>query len=137
MSDEDEPTVVLGEKTEVEGVPLARISARLMWGIEKESVIEREGETTIRTPDGPRALSELLAEVSEPYFATQREFEHAVREVMGTGPVPTPGENATDESGDAEPTEDAEPETENEEGESADESGEAESEEPESEESPK
>lgn len=86
---EDEPTVELGEGAPVEGAPLARVSARLMWGIEKSTIVEREGDTTIRTPDGPRELQEVLANVEEPYFATRQEFEQAVRQVIGTGPVPT------------------------------------------------
>lgn len=86
---EDEPTVTLGDRTPVEGAPLARVAARLMWGIERETVIEREGDTVIRTPEGPRVLGSVLDEVDRPYFATQQEFEAAVRDVVGTGPVPT------------------------------------------------
>jgi hypothetical protein len=91
MADEDEPAVTLGEGRPVEGAPLARVSARLMWGIEKSTVLDREGDTVIRTPDGPRTLVDVLAEVEEPYFATQQEFERAVRDVIGRGPVPTAG----------------------------------------------
>lgn len=94
----DEPAVTLGEGTDVEGVPLAQVSARLMWGIERSAIEDREGETTIRTPDGPRELGNVLAEVESTYFATQQEFEDAVRSVIGHGPVPTPGaEPAADE----------------------------------------
>jgi hypothetical protein len=94
--DEDEPAVELGEGEQVEGAPLARISARLMWGIEKSAILEREGETTIRTPDGPRELGEILESVDSTYFATRQEFENAVQDVIGTGPVPTVGDG-TDE----------------------------------------
>jgi hypothetical protein len=87
--DEDAPAVTLGEDEPVEGAPLARVSARLMYGIEKSAVIEREGETTVRTPDGPRELADVLEDVEEPYFSTRQEFEHAVQEAVGTGPVPT------------------------------------------------
>ncbi|WP_159901174.1 DUF5789 family protein [Salinirussus salinus] len=87
--EEDEPAVALGEGEPVEGAPLARISARLMYGIERSTVIEREGETTVRTPDGPRELADVLEDVEEPYFSTRQEFEHAVQEAVGTGPVPT------------------------------------------------
>jgi hypothetical protein len=87
--DEDEPAVTLGEGEPVEGAPLARVSARLMYGIERSTVIEREGETTVRTPDGPRELADVLEDVEEPYFSTRQEFEHAVQEAVGTGPVPT------------------------------------------------
>jgi hypothetical protein len=94
--DEDEPAVELGEGEQVEGAPLARISARLMWGIEKSAILEREGETTIRTPDGPRELGEILESVDSTYFATRQEFENAVQDVIGTGSVPTVGDG-TDE----------------------------------------
>ncbi|MFT4882273.1 MAG: hypothetical protein ACI9CA_000819 [Natronomonas sp.] len=87
--DEDEPAVTLGEGDAVEGAPLARVSARLMYGIERSAVIEREGDTTVRTPDGPRELATVLQEVDVPYFATRQEFESATREAIGTGPVPT------------------------------------------------
>jgi hypothetical protein len=87
--DEDEPAITLGEGEPVEGAPLARVSARLMYGIEKSTVSEREGETSIRTPDGPRELADVLDDVGVPYFATRQEFESAVQEAIGTGPVPT------------------------------------------------
>jgi len=85
----EEPAVTLGEGEPVEGAPLARIAARLMWGIEKSTIVEREGGTLIRTPDGPRELQEILAAVDQPYFATRQEFVNAVEDVIGTGPVPT------------------------------------------------
>jgi hypothetical protein len=44
---------------------------------------------TIRTPDGPRKLADVLDEVDETYFQRRQEFEEAVRDVVGTGPVPT------------------------------------------------
>lgn len=92
MSDDeeaDEPAVELGDGPDVEGAPLARVSARLTWGIERSTVIDREGDSVVRTPDGPRELAEILDEVDTPYFADRDEFEGAVREVIGTGPVPT------------------------------------------------
>jgi len=94
MADEEdeEPAVTLGEGEPVEGAPLARVAARLMWGIEKSAIVEREGETVVRTPDGPRELSDILADVDEPYFATRQEFEDAVKAVVGTGPIPTADE---------------------------------------------
>lgn len=92
--DEDEPAIELGDGEPVEGAPLARISARLMWGIEKSTVRDREGETLVRTPDGPREFGEVLDEVDHTYFDTRQTFHEAVREVIGTGPVPTAdGEN--------------------------------------------
>lgn len=92
MSDdeeEEEPAVTLGDGADVEGAPVARIAERLMWGIEKSEIDAREGDTVLRTPDGPRELSEVLAEVDRTYFATRQEFVDAVEGVVGTGPVPT------------------------------------------------
>jgi len=92
MSDDDteeEPAVELGEGPDVEGAPLARVIARLSWGIEHSTVVDREGDTVIRTPDGPRELADVLEAVDVPYFADRHEFEDAVRSAIGTGPVPT------------------------------------------------
>lgn len=88
-SETEEPAVELGDGGAVEGAPLARVSARLMWGIEKSEVRRREGQTTIRTPDGPQELGDVLDDVDLPYFEKRQEFEDAVRDVVGTGPVPT------------------------------------------------
>ena len=88
-SEEEEPAVELGEGEPVEGVPLAQVSARLMWGLQKSDLRRREGDTVIRTPDGPRELGDVLDEVEETYFDRRQSFEDAVREVVGTGPVPT------------------------------------------------
>ncbi|MFT4882250.1 MAG: hypothetical protein ACI9HI_002273 [Salinirussus sp.] len=98
---DDDTAVTLGEGRPVEGAPLARVGARLMWGIERSTVVEREGDTVIRTPDGPRELADVLAAVDEPYFGTQQEFEQAVRGVIGMGPVPT-----ADDDGDGQEAED-------------------------------
>ncbi|QSG08184.1 DUF5789 family protein [Halapricum desulfuricans] len=91
MSDdeEDEPAIELGDGADVEGVPIAQVSARLMWGIEKSDVRRREGDTVIRTPDGPRELGEILDEIDAVYFDRRQAFESAVRNVIGHGPVPT------------------------------------------------
>lgn len=91
MSDDeaDEPAVELGNGEPVEGAPLARVSERLMWGIEKSAIEEREGDTVIRTPDGPRELRDVLDGVEDSYFATRQEFRDAVEGVLGHGPVPT------------------------------------------------
>ena len=98
---EDEPAVVLGEGEPVEGAPLARVSARLMWGIEKSTVEDREGGTVIRTPDGPQELSVILDDVEKTYFDTRQSFESAIRTVIGTGPVPTEDdEDAAEETAD-------------------------------------
>jgi len=93
MSDTDEdaegPAVPLGEGEPVEGAPLARVASRLHYAIGKSEVVRREGNTVIRTPDGPRELAAILEETDEVYFDTRRAFEAAVRDVIGTGPVPT------------------------------------------------
>jgi hypothetical protein len=88
-SEEEEPAVTLGDGEPVEGAPVARVAERLMWGIEKSEIDAREGDTTVRTPDGPRELSAVLEEVDQTYFATRQEFTDAVTEALGTGPVPT------------------------------------------------
>lgn len=87
--DEEGPVVELGEGEPIEGVPLARVAERFEWAQQKSEIERREGDTTIRTPDGPRDLSRVLDEVDEDYFATQQEFLNAVRAVVGVGPVPT------------------------------------------------
>ena len=86
---EEEPAVELGEGDPVEGAPLARVASRLHYAIERSEVVRREGDTTIRTPDGPRELANVLEETDEVYFDTRQAFVDAVREVVGTGPVPT------------------------------------------------
>jgi len=87
--DEEAPAVELGEGPEVEGAPLARIAARLMWGSEKSAIVAREGDAEIRTPEGPRELGDVLEEVDETYFATRQEFVDAVEGVVDDGPVQT------------------------------------------------
>ena len=85
----DELAVELGDGEPVEGAPPARVASRLHYAIEKSEIIRREGETVIRTPDGPRELADVLAESDEVYFDTRQAFETAIRDVIGTGPVPT------------------------------------------------
>jgi len=89
--EEDHP-IQLGVGEDIEGVPLAQVSARLMWGIERSQIRRREGDTVIRTPDGPRELGDVLDEIDLTYFEKRQEFEEAVRDVIGTGPIPTAGE---------------------------------------------
>lgn len=94
MADEDEegeagPAVELGERTPVEGAPLARVVSRLTFPLQQSMIERREGDTTIRTPDGPRDLADVLAAVDVTYFESGDEFRAAVREEIGTGPVPT------------------------------------------------
>jgi hypothetical protein len=90
--DEDEPVVELGESASIDGVPLARATSRLTWGMEKSRLERRIGDTEIRTPDGPRRLDDVLDEIDETYFERRQEFESHVHEVVGTGPVPTADE---------------------------------------------
>lgn len=101
MTAEDEPAVELGEGEPVEGAPLARVSARLMWGMEKSTVVDREGDTPIRTPDGPRPLAEILAEVDHSYFDTRQTFHDAVEAAVGTGAVPTAGDSSDERDTDS------------------------------------
>ncbi|WP_136715820.1 DUF5789 family protein [Halorientalis salina] len=91
-AEEEEHPVELGDGEPVEGAPLARVSARLMWGVEKSEVRRREGETVIRTPEGPRKLGDVLDDVDVPYFEKRQEFENAVEDAIGTGPIPTADE---------------------------------------------
>ncbi|MFB6218416.1 MAG: DUF5789 family protein [Halobacteriaceae archaeon] len=88
--DEDSgPAVELGDAGAVEGAPIARVASRLTWGIERSEVERREGETVVRTPDGPRELAAVLDEVDVSYFDTRQTFEEAIVEAVGRGPVPT------------------------------------------------
>ena len=93
MSDDDaeaeEPAVELGDGTPVEGAPLARPASRLTWPVERSEVVRREGETTIRTPDGPQTLESLLDDVETTYFQSRQEFVDDIEAVIGDGPVAT------------------------------------------------
>jgi hypothetical protein len=98
--DEDEeaaePVVELGEGSHVEGAPLARVASRSTWGIEKSRLVEREGDTEIRTPDGPQRLGDVLGSVDAVYFTRRQDFRDAIEGVLGTGPVPTADEDSGD-----------------------------------------
>ncbi len=87
--EEADPAVELGAQASVDGAPIARIAARFVWGVERSEVVEREGQTQIRTPDGPRALADILEDVDETYFSTRQDFVTAVETAVGPGPVPT------------------------------------------------
>jgi len=87
--DEAEPAVELGDGEPVEGAPLARVASRLTWPQEASNVRTKEGDATIRTPDGPRSLESILDAVDETYFDTQQTFLSTVRSEIGTGPIPT------------------------------------------------
>lgn len=90
--DEEEaetPTVELGEGPTVEGAPLARVASRLSWPRGKREVIVQEGDTKIRTAEGPLTLETILDDVDNPYFGSRQEFVTDVRAVIGYGPVET------------------------------------------------
>lgn len=112
MSDSDEeeeteePAVELGEGPAVEGAPLARIASRLTWPIERERLLEREGDSEIRTPDGPREVASVLEAVDVTYFDTRQTFVEAVRDAVGRGPVQTATAGAGDGTAGAEATTD-------------------------------
>lgn len=95
MSDDDEgdaeqeAAVELGEETPVEGAPLARVASRLTWPKEQSRVIKREGDVTVRTPDGPRTLESVLADVDVTYFESRQEFTEAVYDAVGRSPIRT------------------------------------------------
>jgi hypothetical protein len=91
-NEDDEPAVELGEGEPIDGAPVARLASRLHWPIQKSEVVRRVGDETVRTPEGPRELSDVLAEVEETYFQSQQEFLGEVRAAIGTGPVPTADE---------------------------------------------
>ncbi|WP_248518271.1 DUF5789 family protein [Salinarchaeum laminariae] len=86
---EAEPAVELGEGTPVEGAPLARVTARLHFPLQKSEIQRREGGSTIRTPSGPRTITDVLADIETTYFATDDDFRSDVEDVIGTGPIST------------------------------------------------
>lgn len=87
--EEAEPDVELGERTPVEGAPLARVASRLSWPADAEEVRAKEGDAVIRTPQGPRELADVLDDADAGYFDRRQSFLDAVEEVVGTGPVET------------------------------------------------
>ena len=91
MSDDEEstPTVQLGDGRAVEGAPAARIASRLTWPQTKSDIIEKFGETEIRTPDGPEPLADVLESVDITYFDRRQTFINAVFETVGREPVAT------------------------------------------------
>ena len=95
MSDEDDadeeatPTVQLGDGRAVEGAPIARVAARLTWPQTKSDILEKFGDTDIRTPDGPQSLATILESVEDTYFDRRQTFVTAVRDVVGHEPVAT------------------------------------------------
>ncbi|MFB6127661.1 MAG: DUF5789 family protein [Halolamina sp.] len=86
---EEEPAVELGDRTPVEGAPVARVASRLTWPADAEEVREKEGDAVIRTPAGPRPLTDVLDDANETYFDRRQSFVDAVQSVVGDGPVKT------------------------------------------------
>lgn len=86
-SDDEPPSVELGDDAPVAGAPIARIAARLSWPQEKSEIDRKEGDTEIRTPTGPTPLSSLLSDVETTYFARRQDFVNALEEVIGKGPI--------------------------------------------------
>ena len=94
MSDTDEteteePAVELGEGPDVPGEPIARVASRLTWPAKRSDLRAQEGDATIRTPDGPRDLDDVLAESAVPLFESRSEFVTEIEELVGRGPVAT------------------------------------------------
>ncbi|MFW6436152.1 MAG: DUF5789 family protein [Halococcoides sp.] len=89
MSDDESSSIELGPDADVEGVPVAQVAARLTWGIEASRIRRREGSTTVRTPDGPRSVADLLDETDRTYFESRQDFRAAIDDVIGAGPVPS------------------------------------------------
>ncbi len=91
MSDDEEstPTVHLGDGGAVEGAPVARIASRLTWPQTKSDILEKFGETEIRTPDGPEPLGDVLESVETTYFDRRQTFVNEVFDVIGRKPVAT------------------------------------------------
>jgi len=87
--DESTPTVQLGDGRAVEGAPIARVAARLAWPQRKSDILEKFGDTDIRTPDGPQSLATILESVDDTYFDRRQTFVAAVRDVIGREPVAT------------------------------------------------
>ena len=88
-TDAEEPAVELGEGPDVPGEPIARVASRLTWPAKRSDLRAQEGDATIRTPGGARALDDVLAASEVPLFESRSEFVTEVEEVVGRGPVAT------------------------------------------------
>lgn len=84
---DEEPAIALGDDPPVPGAPVGRVASRISWPRAKSDILAAEGETQIRTADGPRPLSELLDGVDISYFGRHQEFVGAIRDEIGYGPV--------------------------------------------------
>lgn len=87
--EQEEPAVELGDREAVEGQPLARVASRLTWPQEASRIRSKEGDSVVRTPDGPRSLDAVLDEADGTYFESRQNFMRAVYGVVGDGPVET------------------------------------------------
>jgi hypothetical protein len=88
-ADSEPPAVQLGDGPDVEGAPIARVAARLTWPQTHSDIVEKVGETEIRTPDGPESLATVLEAVEISYFDRRQTFVNAVFDVIGREPVAT------------------------------------------------
>jgi len=87
-AEETEPAVPLGDGPEIEGEPLARVASRLTWPAQKSDAIAQEGETTIRTPQGPR---DLRRSSKRPTFHCSRAGASSLRPSRpSSDPAPSP-----------------------------------------------
>ncbi|MFC6752863.1 DUF5789 family protein [Halorubrum tibetense] len=86
---EEVPAVELGEGPDVAGEPIARVASRLTWPAKRSDIRAQEGDSEIRTPEGPVELDGALAESDVSLFESRGEFVDAVEEVVGRGPVAT------------------------------------------------
>lgn len=86
---EDEPAVELGPEASIEGAPIARVASRLSWPARKSDIEEQEGDSTIRTPEGPKELQTMLDSIETTYFDRRQTFIDELSEVTATGAVPT------------------------------------------------
>ncbi|XVH30772.1 DUF5789 family protein [Haloferacaceae archaeon DSL9] len=93
MSDDEAesepPAVELGDEAPVSGAPVARVASRLTWPQKRSDIINKEGDTLIRTPDGPTSLSTILERTDETYFDRRQTFVTHVFDVIGREPIPT------------------------------------------------
>ena len=88
-AEEEAPAVALGDGPDVEGEPVVRVASRLTWPAKRSDVRVQEGDSVIRTPDGPIELDEVLAASDVPLFESRSDFLAAVEDVVGRGPVAT------------------------------------------------
>ena len=86
-ADETQPEVPLGADEPVEGVPVARVAARLHYPLPRSLLLERAGETEVRTPAGPTTVRSIIEETDVQVFPTAAALITTVREIVGEAPV--------------------------------------------------